>query len=415
MNLRKIGIAVVAVVTVGAAVVVGVGVHRNARVARDASALDAAAKPLVYECKWKRAPIRGEAHDCNAIDERTAAVKKLFADARPGQIADAKLLDVLQAYGWVPTDIDELVAGHAADLAAVRESTRCAWACQRGATHDDFRRGTSRDAMRLLLVVARRSSPDACLAIALDVVRLIEDAATGIGEMSLDAPTHVEAASTLVHCAAKADAATIERAVLDAAILASNAPPVGDALAWEAVMMATPLLTAVENPKRVGAENVLWIQRGFLVDAADALIARIDTWRAYASADFPALFDRLEGDLPPVPYVPFASHNSSGYSPSAGDMVGSAHAALRKSLLASASFHRRLRMNAVALAALRDRIATGKWSESGPTERDLPALRDPIGGAPFAWAVDGAVAKLHAPAARDAAADTVTLDAPPPH
>ena len=68
----------------------------------------------------------------------------------------------------------------------------------------------------------------------------------------------------------------------------------------------------------------------------------------------------------------------------------------------------------VALAALRERIATGKWSESGPTERDVPALRDPIGGAPLAWSVDGTVATLRAPAARDAAADALSLDVPAP-
>jgi hypothetical protein len=125
----------------------------------------------------------GRARDGNAIDARHAAVKELFFGgrgkemvARPGR---GDLRKLLATDDPVPDDVEAFIGDNARALAAFRESSRYAWACDRNLARERPEEGTYRDAMALLLLDARRSAAEPWLSIALDVIQLFEDAQTG--------------------------------------------------------------------------------------------------------------------------------------------------------------------------------------------------------------------------------------------
>jgi hypothetical protein len=156
-------------------------------------------------------------------------------------------------------------------------------------------------------------------------------------------------------------------------------------------------------------DNVLWFQRGYLLDAAEALLNKLDRWRSYRN-DFPALFDELARDLPPSPGIPFANLKLKSSGGSAEELVETV--SLTDVLTTLALQLRHLRLIALELAAYRDRALTGTWPTLGPKEREFPALGDPLTGSPFAWSISGDVAALVAPAARGIDAEEIALPSP---
>jgi hypothetical protein len=396
---------------------IAIDLHRTARVEHLAAKVLEASHVLLDECRWERPAVGGPSRECNAAEVANVAVNHLFADAPVGAIANAELLRALREYRAPPEDIEGFLATHTDALAAVRDSTRCSWSCVREAPHIAYRHGSFRDAMALLLLQARASPPRTCLAIGIDVVRLAEDDTVGLSDaiaFSRPMPDDIPALAqrTLVECAARADAATIEEAARDALVVAKSPKPVGDALALCATILSGPMISDVSDPKRVGAGNVLWVQRGYVLDAAESELALIPSLRAYRGEDYPALFDRLERDLPPLTWIPLAHYGEQDWQGATGNRLAVARDGMRELLLVDALFARRIRLMGVALAALRDRIDRGAWPTAGPTELSDPALRDPLVGAPFRWSLDGTRAILAADATtgdREAPAEALTL------
>jgi hypothetical protein len=392
----------VALVFVGAAALtvgarLAIDAHRRARAERIAQVLVAASGPLMTECRWERPVVGGEPRDCNTIEAVDAAVNALFADAPEGAMASTNMLDALATKWDAPPAVAPFVESHAAGLRAVRDAARCAWACERGTTRVSYRRGSRHDALELLLFQARVAPPDECRAIALDVLGLLEDERTGFVAAFAGNATGtalvVEARRTLVACG---PGGALDATARDATALAARVPPIGDALALRSLMTGTSLVEEATHPDAPGAENILWVQRGLLLDVADAEAARLPTLRAYRDDDERALLARLDADTPKTPWIPFAAHAPTSWAASAGDLVGGAPAALRAVVEARALFDRELRLLAVAMGALRDRTARAAWPEVGPAELAAPALRDPLTGAPFGWSVHGRRAELRA-------------------
>ena len=413
---KRVALALAPLAIAGAACGL-VQVRRASRVAAIAQAADAQSHRLISDCRWERPVVGGPARDCNGVDVAREAAKRLFADAPEDMMSRASLLDALEHDRPLPPHVAEFVGGHGKTLEEVREAAWCSWACTRDTPWTNYRRGTVDNAIELLLFSARSSAPDACLLVALDVMRLVQDGGTGLASMfasreSSRQPRRLhEARRTLLECGGRASGPALAEAARQAAVVATTPPPVGDALASDALLVATVLLEDVARPDRPGAENVLWVQRGGLLDAADALVARIDTFRSYRDDDLPAAFDRLSHDLPPRPWVPFADHKSHEYSSSVGEelnLLGD----LRDLLRAWAHVDRDLRATAVALAALRDRVTSGAWSPAGPAERELPELRDPFTGRPFGWSRGGAGPIVLAEAVGDVDAEAIGLPEP---
>ena len=254
---------------------VAIDFHRRARVEHLAAKVLEASHVLLDECRWERPAVGGPSRDCNATEVANAAVNHLFADAPVGAVANAELLRALRESRAPPADIEGFLATHTDALAAVRDSTRCSWSCVREAPHIAYRHGSLHDAMALSLLQARASPPRTCLAIAIDVVRLAEDDTVGLSDaIAYARPTPEDlpalAQRTLVECAARADAATIEAAARDALVVAKSPKPVGDALALCVTIVSETMISDVGDPKRDRAANVLWVQRGSLLDAAES-------------------------------------------------------------------------------------------------------------------------------------------------
>jgi hypothetical protein len=415
---RRVALALAPLVVVGAACGV-VQVRRASRLESITKAAEAESHPLILECRWERPVVGGAARDCNGVDVAQAAVDRLFGDAPEGMMAKASLLAALEQDRPLPADVASFVESHGKALDEVREATRCSWACVRDVPRTHFRRGSLDAATDLLLFSARAATPEACLSIAIDVMRLVQDGETGLSSAFVSRetsrePRHLhEARRTLLECGRRAGGPLLAEAARRTALVATTPPPVGDALATDALVIATALLEDVGHPDRPGAENVLWVQRGGLLDLAGALVARMDTYRSYRDDDLPASFDRLSHDLPPRPWVPLADHKPSGYSPSVGEVLD-APQDLRDVLRGHAHVDRDLRATAVALAALRDRVAGGAWSDAGPAERARPELRDPFTGQPFGWSLAPAGPILLAEAVGEVDAEAIGLPEPAP-
>jgi hypothetical protein len=272
-----------------------VQVRRAARLASITRAAEAASHPLIFECRWERPVVGGVARDCNGVDVAGAAVERLFADAPEGMMAKASLLAALEQDRPLPGEVSDFVASHREALAEVREAARCSWACVRDSPRTHYRRGSVDTATDLLLFTARGSAPETCLSIAIDVMRLVQDGETGLvsafasREGGREPRQLHEARRTLLECGRRASGPLLADAAGGSAIIATTPPPVGHALATDALVIATALLDDVGQPDRPGAENVLWVQRGGLLDVADALVARIDTFRGYRDDDLPAV------------------------------------------------------------------------------------------------------------------------------
>jgi hypothetical protein len=400
---RRIAVALGAVAALAAAAG-GVQLHRASRLKRIAASAEAASRPLVDDCRWVRPVTGGPALPCNGDEEEHAAARHLFADAEVGAIAKADLLGALEHDRPPPPDVAAFLASHGPALAALRDSTRCSWACVQKVIRDDYRRGSTFDAADLLLHAARAAAPAECLSTAFAAQRILLDDASGVAGWTAYSSPHErrrmhETRRTLLACAAKAplDAALLDAAARDAASVAAHPPPVGDALAVAALFRAVSLAEDAEG-KRVD-DDLLWIQRGVLLDAADDTLASLPALRAYRDDEMPALFDRLARDLPPARRAPLGDRKPYEWSISANARLDT-KGMLAPTLSRHAHLYRDLRLTAAALAALRDRAAKGAWPAGGPAELAYPALRDPFTGEPFEWVPGPAIGQVNLMARR---------------
>jgi hypothetical protein len=405
-----LALATLAIVMAGCGLV---QIRRAARAARITQTAEAASHPLIVECRWERPVVGGAARDCNGIVAADDAAKRLLADAPEGMMAKASLLDLLEHDRALPADVSAFVASHGKALAEVREAARCSWACRREASLTNYRRGTANTTNELLLFAARASTPEECMHITIDVMRLVQDGETGLHASfagrgtSREARWLHEARRTLLECGRSASGPALEEAARQVVVVATTPPPVGDALAIDALFTATALLEDVVQPDRA---NVLWVQRGALLDVADGLVAHIDTFRTYRDDDdFPAALDRLSHDLPPRPWLPFSFH-----TPDVVSFFDVIPDDFREVLRGHAHVDRDLRATAVAIAALRDRVTDGAWKNGGPAERTRRELRDPFTGEPFEWELSAAGPVLFAKAIGEADAEAIGLSEPAP-
>jgi hypothetical protein len=415
-RLRRAAIAAAVVVAALGVGCGGVHFHRKARAVSLAATVDAASRPLLFECRWERPVVGGPGRDCNGAEAANAAAGRLMTGAPKDATSYSALLDALENDRTPSEEVQTFLADRGAPLAELRDSVRCSWACLRDSpAFSSWSRHAS--AVALLVVTARAAPPEACLATAVDALRLVEDRASGaqgtlFGRGSLDTRLLHEARRTLVRCAAAAPPDVVSGAARDTATVAKTPPPVGDAVALMALESAASLVDHVLAPGQTGADNVLWVQRGGFLDEAQELLARVDTYRGYRDAELPAAIGRLGRDTPAPAWVPFANYKSAEWASSAGQILAATLSELRSVLDGHTHADRDLRLAAVAVAAERDRVAAGAWPEQGPAERVDPALCDPFTGAPFVWSVRPGGPVLLAEAMGEADAETVELAEP---
>lgn len=396
------------------AVFLGVQLRRSARTRALASELDAASRPLVFDCRWERPVTAGATpRDCNAVAEERAAVKRLFADAKSDMMLDTNLFGAIEQDQAPPAGVAAFLASHGPAIAALHEATLCSWACLRDVSSENFHRGTTLDSIRLLLMSAAASPPPTCFSQALDALRIELDRNTGVaGEGTYSTRYQRETVHAIRHvllrCASSADAATLRTSTADAATIAMTPPPVGDGMATLALTYAVSLVDDTNGERSWG--QVMWVQRGVFLDAASNLVERIPSLREYRGAEWPALFDRLSREAPPKRKAPFGDRPGDYGGPTANEILD-VEAILADELRWYAHRDRDLRLLVAALAAMRDRVVTGAFPPSGPEELAAPTLRDPLTGEPFGWSTGPGEgqATLVAHAGRGEGAEAIAL------
>jgi hypothetical protein len=414
MRLRGIAFAVLGVVAALGVVVLGVQLRRSARTKALASELDAASRPLIFDCRWDRPVTAGATpRDCNAAAEERAAVKRLFADIERDLLLKTNLLGLIEQDQAPPAGVAAFLASHGPALAALHEATLCSWACARDVSPENYHQGTTFAAVQLLLTSAAESAPPTCFSQALDALRIELDRYTGVagaGAYSTKATRETAHAirHVLLRCAARADAATLRASTTDAATIAMTPPPVGDGMATLALTYAVSLVEDTNGARSWG--QAMWVQRGVFLDAASDLAERIPALREFGDADWPEHFERLPREAPPKRTAPFGDRPDE-YGGATVNETLDVEAIMADELRWYGHRDRDLRLLVAALAAMRDRAVTGAFPPSGPEELAAPTLRDPLTGEPFGWSTgpgDGQ-ATLVAHAGRGEGAEAIAL------
>jgi hypothetical protein len=173
------------------------------------------------------------------------AALALLNVSRSHFLSDRDLTEALRTGGLVPIQARDLADARALELDVVRETTyETSSSVVHVADVDAHDALTLLYATRLLLVRAVQSSPAACLAIALDVLRLEQDALAGTSFGATWTVVDKEVGSTIAvvgRCAKAASPDTLAAAAPRFAILGRASPPLGKTLAGTALLAAASL------------------------------------------------------------------------------------------------------------------------------------------------------------------------------
>ncbi|MCC7537449.1 MAG: hypothetical protein IT379_14595 [Deltaproteobacteria bacterium] len=298
--------------------------------------------------RWRRPVLRGEPRDCNASD-----AQRLALDGLPR----------------VDTDL--------ADFAELRASTQCAYAMTRpsldaarmqlddAAVEDHHDRVKA--AIEAMLPLAAMEDPALCLVVGADAVRIVQDRAPGrpVTEITHLVPHLMGWLQTvLLDCAADAPRDAVAVAAREMALLARHAPPTGWSLEIQLLRSVAEQLAYLETFPGM-------VRRPTVLDQIEHNLAFAPSYSVVLPADYPAAFGPTRREAQACQSRFGAGCHDDG-----------------EYVVVDAAGHARLRMLAVALAAL----AAEPVSEVAPPppmpppiELQEPALRDPFSGEPFRW------------------------------
>ncbi len=343
--------------------------------------LDADAATL-RRLRWERPTLRGQPVDANVAPEATAAL----ADLAPLNDAQRDALAERLHYGRTLSAQDQaLVTKRQAVLERLRNATHHAWvqaelATERGAqmTVPPYPRAI--DASLLLLAQASVGTPEECLRIAADVMRIGQDLVPGgpLEAASVSMRMTSLCVPVVVRCAARADVTTLRRAAHELHTLATHPPPTGSAIELNDIVTAMKVRALAALTNKPGPVQVLQTlrERPTLLQTL-ALYDDPTRFRQLSPDHYPDALDewKREQDIRTRSTLPLVAADASGTLDFLrDDMRGQAL----------------LRELAVGMAVLAERAYHGKLPSEPPSLREA-ALCDPFRGKPlgFRIAADG--------------------------
>jgi hypothetical protein len=321
--------------------------------------------------RWDRPVLRGAMGDGNAADEVYAALN----DFQPLGAATRRAWAEKVFYGQ-PASPDEnnRLVERALSLRALRGAAQQRW------SHTDLEleRGLAMripdyakliDASLGLLMSAQAASPDECLQIAADVIRIGQDVVPTAPLEAASASTHLSAlaARVLTRCAESADLTALRRASHELRVLATHPAPTGSCIELEAIAEAMELrnraaLSNKSNPLRVLATV---LERPKLLAA----------WSNYTD---PARFRQITPDRYPDAIDDWQRGQDDHQRASDSQVLSRLQDDMRGQAV--------VRMLVIGLSALAERAYRGSLPAQ-PASLSDAALRDPFRGQPFHYRV----------------------------
>lgn len=338
----------------------------RARYEGQSRALDVAIADF-HQQRWVRPVLRGELRDGNAYAAQLSAIGPLRG------LPSEALSDAMERMhdGEPPAqEMLSLIEEHRVHLARYRAATAHRWtwgdyAVEDGISAVELDYTPHIAATRLLTLMASTASPDECLRIGADIIRLGQDRATGrsmIGLMIHDVGVR-EIFDRFAQCVLEAEPEHVRRVASELAILVEHPAPMGYAMEVEAyyagATIAQELRPLLQLPSS-GREFEIWW------GASDSL----EAWAALA--DDPVARRQIGEDYPDD--IARYERWAAGLAASANPLLSIGAPQLGRFLRRNASTRTRVRM-LWALARLRS-------GEPRTVFLD-PLLRDPLTGDPL--------------------------------
>ena len=331
---------------------------------------------------------RGEPIDGNA----RAAIDEALAEM--GDLSALGTEDVSRGIreGAPTAETLELARRHSKALLRLRSATRRTYSWN--AT--DLSRGAEVDvppivgllrAVKLLLAQALTGSPDECLRIVADSIRLGQDLAPGagfIGLMAVPIMTHL-AVPVAQRCAPRADEASLRRAAAELRVLATSQPGVAEALEIEAIFYGVTarheIVEAPLIPRDVRGFQRWWYRNVVLEAWREVGSGAPRRWRRIGETGFPGVLPAWQAELDRFAGSP---------NPLVGPVFGGGH--LRRYIVRTGEALALIEALAISHATMAEQVGTGAVA-ARPAWVDDPALADPFTGEPLVWRfVDGGTA-----------------------
>lgn len=377
-----VGVAVL-LVLIPVGVYVGVLAPRDARREELGRRLDRSLQDYAGQ-RWERPVLRGEARAGNAWTAQEEAIGPLASI--PSDLFDQFAAQLER--GTPPTDAQRAqIVRHTAALDRYRASVQRSYAFGRY-PFDDAASAPMPSylphlrASRLLLARAIEAPPDECLRVVADVVRLGQDRVAGMGLVPLMVvAVHARDVVPLAaRCIGAADAATLEEAERELAILARHSAPTGSALEHETLMVASMCRQEARRmsgfPFESGSLETLFTG-GELLEGWDLLMGNPADRRSFGD-DYPADIDRMDQWVRDLEARP-------------NEIIQTALPDATRLLRRDATGRAAVRM---LWAAVRLRRTMTAPTDAVPALLDDPELRDPTTGRPFDWRREGNAAIL---------------------
>jgi hypothetical protein len=326
--------------------------------------------------RWERPTLRGQPEEGNAALEAFAALKGF-----PG--LDAKERDALAGelyYGQPLSAVHvELIGKHALMITKLRNATQRGWATTEVAVEQGENAALPpypllMDAALLMLAQAARSSPDDCLMIGTDVLRLGQDLVPGapLEAASVSMRMTSVASPVLTRCASEGSFDALPRAARELNTLATHPPPTGGGIELADILAQVKLRRLAELFPQGGDDSLLTrLRRRPVLFEASTHFENPTRWRELTPDRYPQALETWQREYEwrsrsELPLVADASANVQGWL--YDDMRGQAL----------------LRALTVGVATLAER-ARQKRTPREPVSLSETSLRDPFNGQPLKW------------------------------
>ena len=331
--------------------------------------------------RWERPTLRGAAGESNAAHQLQRALDGFapLAEETRDQLASQLF------YGQpVSAELRAAIDAQTGLFDKLRASASMGWTLTelplaRGAAAPDPPYPLIMDAVLLLLGRAASSTPEECLLVATDAIRVGQDLVPGarLEAASVSMRIASMAAHVIGRCVETASLEELGRAQRELGILASHAPSAGSGIEVADLIARVELRALAklmpDDPASDESPMTRLRRRPALLESA-ALLANPSRWRALSPDKYPSSRDQWlqEQDWrsrSPLPLLSTATAEADGWLND--DMRGQAI----------------VRALAVGVSTLAERARRKKLPRE-PTNLGDPAFRDPYNGLPMKWRVN---------------------------